>query len=65
LPNGAAAVLQSPSPPPRERGTGTDSAGSNGRRQERGIFLSLDAKHSASEETTLYTHIYEAAFKSF
>jgi hypothetical protein len=39
LPNGDAAVLQSPSLSV-DKGTGTDSGGSTGRHGERGIFLS-------------------------
>ncbi|PSN57694.1 hypothetical protein C0J52_00319 [Blattella germanica] len=42
LPNGAAAILQSPSPSPGDRGT-SDSGGSNGRRGERAV-LELDCK---------------------
>ncbi|XP_069701400.1 dipeptidase 1-like isoform X2 [Periplaneta americana] len=41
LPNGAAAILQSPSPSPGDRGTGPESGG-NGRRGER--VLELDCK---------------------
>jgi len=39
LPNGDAAVLQSPSPSV-DKGTVTDSGGSNGRHGDRGTFLS-------------------------